>query len=63
MWRHKLLDAVRTYMGIGNLAGIIEIDETFYTESFKGNHKKTKLLLCQGNPEKEERKHTQGHKS
>jgi len=43
--RHKLLDAVRTYMGIGNLEGIIEMDETFFAESFKGNHKKSKTFV------------------
>jgi transposase-like protein len=36
--RHKILDAVRTNMGIGKLEGIVEMDETFFAESFKGNH-------------------------
>ncbi|MDF2989023.1 MAG: putative transposase [Eubacterium sp.] len=36
--RHKLLDAIRTYMGMGRLQGIVEMDETFFAESFKDNH-------------------------
>lgn len=40
-WRHKILDAIRNYIGIGNVGGIIEADETFFKESFKGNHKKS----------------------
>ncbi len=43
--RHKLLDAVRAYIGIGNLEGIIEMDETFFAESFKGNRKKSKTFI------------------
>lgn len=39
-WRHKILDAIRAFMGIGNVGGIIEVDEAFFRESFKGNHKK-----------------------
>ncbi len=42
--RHKLLDAVRNNMGIGKLEGIVEMDETFFAESFKGNHKKSKTF-------------------
>lgn len=37
--RHKILTALRNYMGIDDLSGIIEMDETFFAESFKGNHK------------------------
>ncbi|MBL4937800.1 IS1595 family transposase [Clostridium sp. YIM B02515] len=40
-WRHKILDAIRAYMGIGNVGGVIEIDEAFLRESFKGDHKKS----------------------
>lgn len=34
-WRHKLLDAIRGYMGVGSVDGFIEADETFFRESFK----------------------------
>lgn len=27
-------------MGIGSVGGVIEVDEAFFRESFKGNHKK-----------------------
>lgn len=40
-WRHKILDAIRIFLGIGHLEGIIEADETFFRESFKGNHSKS----------------------
>lgn len=40
-WRHKVLDAVRAYLGMGNVGGVAEADETFFRESFKGNHKKS----------------------
>ena len=40
-WRHKILDAIRVYMGIGSVGGVIEVDEAFFRESFKGNHKKS----------------------
>lgn len=28
-------------MGIGNVGGVIEVDEAFFRESFKGDHKKS----------------------
>jgi transposase-like protein len=39
--RHRLLDAMRNFQGIGEVSGIVEMDETFLPESFKGNHKKS----------------------
>lgn len=39
--RHKILDAIRMFMGIGSVEGIVEMDETFVAESFKGNHRKS----------------------
>jgi ISXO2 transposase-like protein len=40
-WRYKILDAIRAFMGIGSVGGVIEVDEAFFRESFKGNHKKS----------------------
>lgn len=40
-WRHKILDAIRTYMHVGSVGGVIEVDETFFRESFKGNHSRS----------------------
>lgn len=40
-WRHKILDAIRAFMGIGSVGGVIEADEAFFRESLKGNHKKS----------------------
>lgn len=39
--RHKILDCIRVFMGIGDVDGIVEMDETFVAESFKGNHSKS----------------------
>jgi hypothetical protein len=36
-WRHKILNSVMPMLP-SKLKGIIEIDEVFFTESFKGNH-------------------------
>ena len=38
--RHKILSALKTHIGIDYLGGVIEMDETLFAESFKGNHKK-----------------------
>lgn len=43
--RHKLLDAVRKHMEKSSVDGIVEMDETFLPESFKGNHTKSFFVL------------------
>lgn len=43
--RHRLLDAVRNFQGVGEVSGIVEMDETFLPESFKGNHKKSGFIM------------------
>lgn len=43
--RHRVLDAIRTYLGIGHLDGIVEMDETYFAESFKGGHQKSGFIL------------------
>ncbi|MBZ9607190.1 IS1595 family transposase [Clostridium estertheticum] len=48
--RHKFLDAIRVYMGIGNVGGVIEVDEAFFRESFKGNHKKSTTFTMPREP-------------
>lgn len=40
-WRHKVLDALRKMMAGRALDGIVEMDETFFDVSYKGNHKKS----------------------
>lgn len=39
--RHRILDAVRNYQGVGEVSGVVEMDETFLAESYKGNHKRS----------------------
>ncbi len=51
-WRHKILEAVKTYMGFGSVEGVIEADETFFPISFKGNHKKSKTFTMPREPHK-----------
>lgn len=41
--RNKILDCIRALIGIGNVDGVVEMDETFVSESFKDNHKKSKF--------------------
>lgn len=42
LWRHKILDALKEMQNGIKIDGIIEVDETFFRLSFKGNHKKSK---------------------
>ena len=50
-WRHKIIDAIRKFVGYGSLGGVIELDETYFALSYKGNHSKVLILLCQGKQE------------
>ena len=34
--RHKILDCISTFLGTGHVDGVIEADEVFFAESFKG---------------------------
>ncbi len=35
-WRHKILDCLKSFNGIGHVNGVVEADEVFFAESFKG---------------------------
>lgn len=35
-WRHKILDCLKAFNGIGHVDGVVEADEIFFAESFKG---------------------------
>lgn len=41
-WRHKILDCIRSFLGVDSVDGVIEADEVFFAESFKGT-KPTKM--------------------
>lgn len=43
--RHKILDCIRTFMGIGDVDGVVEMDETFVALSYKGNHNKSGFTM------------------
>lgn len=44
-WRHKILEAIKKYMGLGVVEGVVEADETFLRVSYKGNHKHSKTFI------------------
>lgn len=44
-WRHKVLDALREMMAGRVLDGIVEMDETFFDVSYKGNHKRSNFAM------------------
>ena len=41
-WRHKILDALSSFMGTGEVDGLVEADECYLRYSYKGNHSKSK---------------------
>ena len=43
--RHKILNDLNLFLGNGELQGLIEMDETFFPESFKGNNIKSGLEM------------------
>lgn len=43
-WRHKILNVLGGIFKDEQLKGVIEADETFFLESFKGNHKKSSVF-------------------
>lgn len=45
IWRHKILDAIREHYKCLNLSYEIECDETFFQESFKGNHSRDGFIM------------------
>ena len=45
-WRHKIIDAIRKFVGYGSLEGVIELDETYFAISYKGNHSKRNSPVC-----------------
>ena len=44
-WRHRILDSIRENLPISSLEGVIEMDETYFNESFKGNHNKSTFVM------------------
>ena len=45
IWRHKILDAIREHYKCLDLSSEIQCDETFFQESFKGNHSKDGFVM------------------
>ena len=43
--RHKILDCIREFIGIGGVDCIVEMYETFIQLSYKGNHKKNGFAM------------------
>ena len=61
-WRHKFLDTIRVYMGIRNVGRVIEVDEAFFREFSKGNHKKSTTFIVPREPHKREVKGSRSSK-
>lgn len=51
-WRHKLLDVMVAVSDNLTLDGIIEADESFFSLSYKGNHKNSKSFTMPRTPHK-----------
>lgn len=45
IWRHKILSVLQHDQDNRMLSGIVEADETFFSISYKGNHKKSKKFI------------------
>ena len=35
-WRHKILNCISTFLGVGSVDGVVEADEVFFAYSYKG---------------------------
>lgn len=44
-WRHKILNVVMNHLSNDIVFGIVETDETFFAESFKGNHQNDGFVM------------------
>ncbi|WP_315077495.1 IS1595 family transposase [uncultured Clostridium sp.] len=51
-WRHKILEAIRNFTGVGSVGGVVEADEAFFKESFKGNHSRSTTFTMPRRPHK-----------
>ena len=51
-WRHKILDALSSFMGKGEVDGLVEADECYLRYSYKGNHSKSKRFKMLRAPRK-----------
>lgn len=49
-WRHKIVDAIRKFIGDGSLEGVVELDETYFPLSYKGNHIRSTTFTMQREP-------------
>lgn len=45
LWRHKILSSLQHDQDNRVLDGVIEIDDTFFKESYKGNHSKSNRFV------------------
>ena len=51
-WRHKILHALQSDQSNRMLGGVVEIDDMFFSVSYKGNHKKSKNFVMPRKPYK-----------
>ena len=50
--RHRILDVINLSLKNDKVEGIVEVDECFIKESFKGNHSKSTTFVMPRNPRK-----------
>lgn len=50
LWRHKILSTLQKDQTDRALGGIVELDETFFSISYKGNHEKSKCFVMPREP-------------
>lgn len=47
------MDAIKEYIGIGHVDGVVEIDDTFIRASYKGRHTENSVFKMPRKPTKE----------
>ena len=51
-WRHKIMDAIKEYIAVGHVDGVVEIDDTFIRASYKGRHTENSVFKMPRKPYK-----------
>ena len=42
-WRHKILNCISDFLGMGSVDGVVEADEVFFAYSYKGTKSENML--------------------
>ncbi|HAX72242.1 MAG TPA: IS1595 family transposase [Firmicutes bacterium] len=52
IWRHKILEALKSHLKVGKVSGLIEADECFFRFNEKGSRNKNKTVTVRSTPKK-----------